>query len=394
MIQEEHIESCFFFDRGYISKPVEVLKSEEVMEKLQKKILLESQTQLQACPDDAKLFDQILVEQDCLTQNWLLGDRLGAGIHGTSYRAYHRLDKKRVFPCAIKVMLFGDHPSQDQSSSFTEYVLEVNGHVNAYKALPEHVPRVYQAWSFHGKGYIAMDLIPDGALSCISSRQQFDRLAAIWNKLAEGGSLHGDFKSSNILYSRKAKKYYIADWGVPICPGDLRHPLIKPVIMRKIRKQLEHRRASRPESLFIPICEMMLKIFEKCDDLGQLVTRLVFYETLYRMKMCIVSPSLQNEVFAQINYDISLWLGSEFPDSEHLNNPIFWHYFHQFVDSIRNIIWLLQLELLERVLSKRYIRLAHDSGADLNIASVTVKYPVVQYLSYRTVSRAIQRFHT
>lgn len=363
------------------------------MEKIREKILLASSTRIQQSPDDVKLFDRILVEQDCLV-DWQRGRRLGAGIHGTSYLAYHRTDTAKALPCVVKIMVFGDDEATDQSSSFTEFVLEVNAHANAYKIMPDHVPCLYQAWSFEGKGYIAMDFIPAGAIPCVGLQRQYDHLVSIWNQLAAGGVLHGDFKSSNILYHNKQKRYYVGDWGVSICPGDLKHSLFKPALIYKIRKQLERRRAKKANTLFIPICEMMIKIVEKSDDIGQLVTRLVFYETLYRLHQCIASPSLQSQTFAQVNHAVMVWIRSELPESdvpmEYMNSPYFWHYFHKFVDFTRNIVWMMQLTLLERCIAAHYIRLAYQ-GTPLKVFELARRFPAVRYLSHDTVTKMINR---
>ena len=334
----------------------------------------------------------IVVEENII-KDWKVDREIGAGVHGTIFQVYHSSDKKKAMPFAMKVVEFKN--TEKQQSSLPEFVLEVSGHLNARSHLPENVPELFEAWVYRNRGYMVVQFMPEGSIPLISSQANFDELIALWNEFARHGILHGDYKISNIF--RHNGRYMIGDWGVSICPADLKHHMIHPWLIERISIQLEERRRQGKSDLFEPVCNMMIKILHQCTDVSEFITRLVFYETLYRLHRCLETRALQDEMFRKINFNILSWLRSELLADdipvEEISTPVFWDYYHKFVDFVRNILWIIQVEQVERAIAMRFIlEVRRDyPNKDVDVKMVRSKKPVSRYVCDRVMNKMISK---
>lgn len=309
----------------------------------------------------------IAIDED-RRDNWILGDRIGGGLHGSVFAVrrsgdtYNWGNGRPVMleyghegpppadrPYAMKTTVL-EHPT----CSLPEFNLEVTMNVIACKISEDHCARIYDAWVFDNVGYMIIDMDEEGTVPRISSLEEFNRLTQIWMTYSVKGIFHGDFKVTNIL-----KNGRVIDWGVSISAHDLCEAYGSTKIQHRVRRgfrEYQNKGSGRGERAFGFICDVVVDALESTQNeprkLTRLINHLLYFEMLYRLAFCGTSR-VQKTLIQSVIAPTMRWVrdhsrASKFKGCDVIiSNKDFWVYFQGFVDFFRDMLWEMQLELIE-----------------------------------------------
>lgn len=326
--------------------------------------------------------------------------QLGEGAHGQTFLVEERDDRKRKF--VLKKVNF----EHGHSSSFIEFVFEIHTHYHAYEVMPERVPKLHEWWIWEQHGYIIMEYFPLGSMYNVfkgfRSLTEVNTVMDLWREFARHGIFHGDVKPPNILL-RDFDSFVFADWGVAVVLDKFTFEELKIIIEEKSKQELA--RVKKKLAVYVEkdeepakkqakirairqtmyLIQHVRSICEKMSNCRNFLQELLFYEMAYRVNHCLLKSIINDGLqllYRTIRHELTRKYGFAIEDAS------FFEAFHRYVDWLRNVLWLYQMEKAERQFIEQFIA---DHQDELKTVEDVKSHAMYRYLNQRSMIRAFER---
>lgn len=350
------------------------------------------------------LFPVYIPFEDRFDAHYRILQPLGQGAHGQTFLIEEKTGSKRRRFVLKKVDF-----ENGQSSSFIEFVFEIHTHYRAHEMLPQRVPKLREWWIWGMHGYIIMEYFAMGSVQNrykgFRSIAEVNTTMSLWRQFAQHGIFHGDVKPPNILLQDDGT-YVFADWGVAVAFDKFTPDELRIIVQEKTKEELGRvqkklvvysrdaeagdaaaaakARAVRQTMYLLEYVNSIVCNAESSDS-HTFLQELLFYEMAYRVNHCLIKP-LVNDGLRILYETIHRELTHKY--NFVITDASFYEAFHRYVDWLRNVLWLYQMEKAERQFIEQFIA---DHRDQLTTVEDVKRHPMYDYLNRRAMIRAFEK---
>lgn len=369
------------------------------------------------------LFPVYIPFHDKLDLAYTVERQIGKGAHGTTFLVQSKTDVPITY--LLKRVDFdfdANDSSSTQSSSFIEFVFEIYAHQFAYEISANEIPKLREWWVYEGSGYIVMEYINGGSmqqcLGGITSAAQYMQIIKRWRFFASHGVFHGDLKTSNILCKQNSEsittsisgsvigsgsgsgsssdsssgsvQFMLGDWGVAVLFHKFTLDELQIILREKYREEkvrLEYKmrdQTSEKRRVYVQVLKIMSYVNDMCEsgDCRDFIQELLYYEMAFRLNLCVTNRKTADRILKQLHNSIAQKYNWEITDS------VFFVAFHRYVDWLRNVLWMYQMEKAERQYIEQFI--SQEYG-NLHSEDDVKNHSMYRYLNPSRMLRAYRK---